>query len=51
MASSVSIAFIYVLEPGFALAFTSMQQIYLEEVLPNDMRAKGIGASAHESTP
>jgi hypothetical protein len=42
--SSASVAFIYIFGLIFAFAFTSMQPIYPEEVLSNDMRAKGISA-------
>ncbi|RAQ66974.1 sugar transporter [Aspergillus flavus] len=43
IASSASIAFIYIFGVVFAFAFTSMQPIYPGEVMSNDMRAKGMG--------
>ncbi|KAE8145302.1 general substrate transporter [Aspergillus avenaceus] len=43
VASSASIAFIYIFGVVFAFAFTSMQPIYPSEVMSNDMRAKGMG--------
>lgn len=43
IASSASIAFIYIFGVVFAFAFTSMEPIYPGEVMSNDMRAKGMG--------
>ncbi|KAF2117246.1 sugar transporter [Lophiotrema nucula] len=43
VASSASIAFIFIFGAIFAFGFTSMQPIYPAEVMSNDMRAKGMG--------